>query len=250
MAPGGLSDAQLASYHRDGYLVLRGAFAPAECDRYREHVEELRRSAVSGAATIDGFSVDDLYHRTHNQHLYDPECMAWLIHPALRAPLESICGGEVEAIQTMHFFQGSEHRRHQDQYYLPDTFAAWIPFEDVDERNGTIFVEPGSHRGRLITPEEVPWPEGMERRAQQLDMYFPAVEALSRENGIEPVLVEIAKGDVCLFHGRLIHGGAQPLERGSSRHALACHYIPRASTAWRRKDPRIAFDGSRRVTGP
>ena len=90
----------------------------------------------------------------------------------------------------------------------------------------------------------------MERRAQQIDVYFPAVEALSRENDIAPVLVEIGKGDVCLLHGRLIHGGARPTEPGSSRHVLACHYIPRTSTNWRRKEPRISFDGSRRITGP
>ena len=53
-------------------------------------------------------------------------------------------------MQTMHFIRGSEHRRHQDQYYLPDCFSAWIPLEDVSQKNGTIFVEPGSHEGDLF----------------------------------------------------------------------------------------------------
>ena len=202
----------------------------------------------SGAQALDGLIIDDYYHRTHNQHLYDEECLAWVIHAALRGPLQDICGGPVEAIQTMHFFQGSEHRRHQDQYYLPETFAAWIPFENVDARNGTIFVEPGSHLHRLITPQDVPWPTGMDRRHQQLTRYFPAVEKLSEENGISAVLVEIDAGDVCLFHGRLIHGGATPLQPGSSRHVLACHYIPHSSNNWDRDSPRISFDGSRRIT--
>jgi ectoine hydroxylase-related dioxygenase (phytanoyl-CoA dioxygenase family) len=241
-----LSARQLEQYRRDGYLVLRELFAKEECDQYRERMVRLQ----SGAEALEGLAIDDYYHRTHNQHLYDPACLAWLIHAALRGPLEEICGEPTEAIQTMHFFQGSEHRRHQDQYYLPDAFAAWIPFEDVGARNGTIFVEPGSHRRRLITSEDVPWPAGMDRRDQQLTKYFPVVEKLSEENGIAPVLVEIEVGDVCLFHGRLIHGGATPLEQGSSRHVLGCHYIPHSSKSWDRDSPRISFDGSRRITGP
>ncbi|HHZ89060.1 TPA: hypothetical protein EYN98_10255 [Candidatus Poribacteria bacterium] len=55
------------------------------------------------------------------------------------------------------------------------------------------------------------------------------------------------QGDVVLFHGRLIHGGAEVKELGSSRYALACHYIPYNSENWDRDWPRISFNGNHRI---
>ena len=238
-----LTPEQLASYNEDGFLVLRGIFELAECDVFRRHMTQLE----TGEEQLDGFAIQEMYRRSFNQHLYDPLCESWMIHPRLRLVLETIAAGPVEAIQTMHFFVSSEHRRHQDQYYLPDCLATWIPFEDVDERNGTSFVEPGSHKRRLVTKAEVPKPDEMDYSDHQHQIYFPEVEKVSNESGVDPVLVNIEKGDVCIFHGRTIHGGVTPSESGSSRHVLASHYIPYHSDNWDRNWPRISFDGTRRI---
>ena len=82
---------------------------------------------------------------------------------------------------------------------------------------------------------------------QQHNRYFPAVKQVFRENGTEAVQVMVNAGDVILFDGRLIHGGAEILKPGTRRHALACHYIPHASENWERDWPRFSFDGSQRV---
>ena len=238
-----VSKEQVDFYQSKGYLILPKVFSLSECDEYRQRIIGL----LSGKEKLEGFELQDKYNRTFQQHLYDNKCEEWLIDLRLQEPLETIAGGRVEAMQTMHFIRGSEHRRHQDQYYLPDCFSAWIPLEDVSQKNGTIFVEPGSHEGDFISKQDIPWPVGMDREVQQESIYFPAVEKLSKESGIAPVLVEINKGDVCLFHGKLIHGGITPTQKGSSRHVLACHYIRYDSTAWDRNWPRISFDGSRRV---
>jgi phytanoyl-CoA hydroxylase len=52
---------------------------------------------------------------------------------------------------------------HQDRGYLdvePDTVTVWTPLDDVDERNGCIWVVPGSHRRGLLPhgrPHEANW---------------------------------------------------------------------------------------------
>ena len=114
-----------------------------------------------------------------------------MIDERLQKPLEDLTGGRVEAIQTMHFFIGSVHRRHQDQYYLPECFAAWIPLEDVNKKNGTIFVEPGSHLRRLVTKEDVPKPEEMEYAEHQNTQYFPEVDKVSEEE-----IEKLKSGDI------------------------------------------------------
>ncbi len=127
--------------------------------------------------------------------------------------------------------------------------SAWIAMVDVDENNGLLVVQPGSHRGRLITKSDVPMilQPNETYEQQQTNRYFPEVKKIFVQNGGKEVQVLVNQGDVVLFDGKLIHGGALVLKPGTRRHALACHYIPFHSENWERDWPHISFDGSRRV---
>ncbi len=242
----GLTPTQKTFYQKNGYLILKSVFTQGECQRFVEHVESLH----AGRKQLPGFFQQDKYgYRTFNQHLYDPDTLKFLIDPRLHKPLTDCFEDEPEAIQTMHFYEGSEHPRHQDQYYLPDCMSAWIAMVQVDEHNGPLVVQPGSHKGKLITKSDVPMKllPGETYEQQQTHRYFPRVEQVFLENGGNEIQVLVNPGDVVLFHGRLIHGGAPVLHPGTRRHALACHYIPYHSENWERDWPRISFDGSRRI---
>ena len=237
---------QKTFYQENGYLVLESVFSQEECQRFVEHMEDLH----TGRKQLEGFFQQDKYgSRTFNQHLYDPFVLDLLIHPRLHKPLADCFGGEPEGIQTMHFYQGSEHTLHQDQYYLHDCMSAWMAMVRVDENNGPLIVQPGSNRGRLITKSDVPMTllPGETYELQQHNRYFPAVRQVFLENGTDAVQVMVNAGVEILFDGKLIHGGAQILKPGTRRHALACHYIPYASENWERDWPRFSFDGSRRI---
>lgn len=242
----GLTSQQKSIYETNGYLVLESVFTKGECQKFVEHMEDLH----AGQKELAGFFQQDKYgYRTFNQHLYDPYVMQFLIDSRLHKPLKDCFGDEPEAIQTMHFYEGSEHPLHQDQYYLPDCMSAWIAMVDVDYNNGPLVVQPGSHKGRLITKQDVPMilqPDETYEQ-QQCNRYFPRVEQVFKENVQDKVHVLVKQGDVVLFNGKLIHGGAPVLNRGTRRHALACHYIPYQSENWERDWPRISFDGSRRI---
>ncbi|MDE0484294.1 MAG: phytanoyl-CoA dioxygenase family protein [Candidatus Poribacteria bacterium] len=242
----GLTPEQKTFYETNGYVVLEDMFAQKECQRFVQHMEDLH----TGQKQLQGFFQQDKYgDRTFNQHLYDPYVLEFLIDARLHKPLSDCFGGEPEAIQTMHFYEGSEHPLHQDQYYLPDCMSAWIAMVDVDINNGPLIVQPGSHRGRLITKSDVPMTLHPDEtyEQQQTNRYFPEVERVFIQSGNKEVQVLVNQGDAVLFHGRLIHGGAPVLKPGTRRHALACHYIPYHSENWERDWPRISFDGSRRV---
>jgi hypothetical protein len=43
-------------------------------------------------------------------------------------------------IKKIHFWLGSEQRRHQDQFYLLGCMSAWIALQDVDVQNGAMWV--------------------------------------------------------------------------------------------------------------
>ena len=242
----GLTSEQKVFYEKNGYLVLENVFSQEECQDFVVHMEDLH----IGHKHLEGFFQQDKYgSRTFNQHLYDQHVLDLLIDLRLHKPLADCFGGEPEGIQTMHFYEGSEHPMHQDQYYLPDCMSAWIAMVRVDENNGPLTVQPGSHKGRLVTKKDVPMTLLPDEtyELQQHNRYFPAVKRVFHENGTDAVQVMVNAGDVILFDGKLIHGGAEILKPGTRRHALACHYIPYASENWERDWPRISFDGSRRI---
>ena len=173
----GLTSEQNKFYSKNGYCLIEKLIPKKECEEYLLHIERLN---------IDGKKLKGFYRtegassykgRTFNQHLYDSNVLNFLIHPKLKKPLKDCFGQEAEGIQTMHFFQGSEHPLHQDQYYLPDCMSAWIAMEDVNDENGPLCLQPQSHLGRLITKKEVPLPqEGENYEQQETDRYFPIVK--------------------------------------------------------------------------
>lgn len=246
-----LTSSQLSDYDRDGFILIRGCLSHAECDEIIAHMMDL----AHGKKAIPGFKKPDLsnanWGRTMNQHFYDPIAMNLLIHPKLQRPLEQITGGEVDAVQTMYFWQGSTQRRHQDQYYLPACFSAWCALCDVSPDNGTLFVQPGSHQRRLFTRADLPKkPDGSPGEMFH-EKYNDFVDEVFAANALPEVPVFASKGDVLLFHGKLIHRGGPIGKPGSFRHVMANHYIPRDFDGWPYGDwPRFSFTGEKRLTDP
>jgi len=234
-----LTSSQKEYYSQKGYVILRDVFSQAECDDFIEYMMDLH----AGRRKLNGFTLRqaDEWGRTHNQHAYDPVAMAWLMDMRLRQPLYDCLGEDAEGIQTMYFWKGSEQRRHQDQFYLPSCMSAWIALQNIGVDNGTIYVQPGSHKNRLITRydfEDAGEFHGMD--------YSDAVDLLFERNNLPEIQVEVSAGDVVLFHGVLVHRGGLILNKKSFRHVLANHYIPHGFTGWHLGWPRYSFDGDNR----
>ena len=226
-----LSLDQKDEYQQNGYTIQSGVFSKSECDQFINYMMDLHadRQQLEGFTAREG----DEWGRTHNQHNYDPVAMKWLIDARLYQPLYDCLDAEPDGIQTMYFWKGSEQRRHQDQFYLPGCISAWIALQDVNKKNGTIYVQPGSHRHRLVTHHD--FEAGAEFEGVE---YNDAVDLQFEKNNLSEITVEVSTGDVVYFHGVLVHRGGPIIEQDSFRHVLANHYIPRHSTDWHLSWPR------------
>ena len=225
-------------YEREGWAVVEGVFSSEECEELVAHMLDLH----AGKKFLEGFAPReaDQLQRTHNQHWYDPVARDWLIAPPLKEPLTQCLGDEPDGIQTMYFWVGSEQGRHQDQYYLPGCMSAWIALIDVDEDNGAMWVQSGSHRGRLLTGSD--FAEGGEFNKWD---YNAAVDELCTRNANPETPVCVRRGDVVFFDGVLVHRGGPINMPGAYRHSLANHYIARGFDRWPHASwPRVSFDGS------
>jgi len=252
----GLKPSEEMEFEEHGFVSLRGIFDASECEVIIHHMMDLQ----SGRKRLEGFEprASDDWRRTHNQHFYDPRAMELMLDERLRAPLRDCMNDEPEGVQTMYFFKGSEQHRHQDQYYLPGCMSTWIALVDVNEENGTIWVQPGSHKERLIDHGAMMDEYGNEDFEPGDPRYDLMVDETYDENcksgrcGTD-IPVEANAGDVVLFHGALIHRGGPIGDPSSFRHVMANHYISRHFYGWPYpKWPRYSFDGDERyaVTAP
>jgi phytanoyl-CoA hydroxylase len=72
--------------------------------------------------------------------------------------------------------------------------SVWVPMQDSDERNGCLWVVPGSHRWGLQAFERIDYDTCRRRLVQQ--------EAYAREHAVP---LPVPAGSVVLFHGLLWH---------------------------------------------
>jgi ectoine hydroxylase-related dioxygenase (phytanoyl-CoA dioxygenase family) len=227
-----LTDAQLAAYQRDGFLVLRGLLSPVETQGLRERFMEIHRQALDANSemrrhyqpkTLDETRGDILAHypRIMMPHRFDEASKAFMLDQRIGQVLADLFSEEPFAAQSMLYFKPPGARGqafHQDDYYLKTApghcMAAWIALDDCDAANGTLFVAPGSHTQPILCPH-----------AADLTQSFTTEEVSIPEN-TEPVEVLLAAGDVLFFNGALIHGSTPNTTSDRFRRSFICHYVP------------------------
>jgi hypothetical protein len=168
------------------------------------------------------------------------ELKALCLWPPLMRMLEHLIGEQMMLHLTLTGWVSTERDWHQDDYLNPPHVnswyaAVWMALDDIDPASGPFEYVPGSHRWPLLrgekvrgflTEEEISgrehgishWPKLSER------FVTPAVETEIKRRGI-PLRTFIArKGDLLIWHGRLMHRGSMPAWPGLERRALIAHY--------------------------
>lgn len=126
----------------------------------------------------------------------------------------------------------TERDWHQDTYLNPphvgDYYAAvWIALADIEPDSGPFQFIPGSHRwptvtqlriGQYLDINDPHWPKQSER------ILTPLFEAEIEKRNAEVVSYLPKRGDVLLWHGRLLHRGSKANVPGTIRPALIAHY--------------------------
>src|SRR5437868_10946630 len=161
-----LTDAQIAGYHRDGYLAV-----PRLIDADR--VEALRRLTAAFVEHSRGISRSDavfdldprhtaatpILRRIKNPADHDP-LYAWV---ALESPILDVVAELIgPSIRFHHSKLNLKGRRigapvevHQDAAFYPhsndDVLAVGLLLDDATAENGAMAVLPGSHRGPIYT---------------------------------------------------------------------------------------------------
>lgn len=149
--------------------------------------------------------------------------------------MEAIIGDRMGMHLNLTGWVSTERNWHQDEYLNPPFVnswycAAWFALEDIHPDSGPFQYVPGSHKWAImrmektrsfLTEEEKSssnWPKYAERFVD-----FACEEEIKRREA-QIVTYLPKRGDVLLWHSRLLHRGSRPKKNGMQRKAFISHY--------------------------
>ena len=208
-----LTDAQVQSYQRNGYLAVRGVLDATQIGTLRRVTEALveRSRAVTKSDAL--FDLDPRHtaaqpvlrrikNPADNDPLYRwvtfespiPDIVAQLLGPAVRfhhSKLNmkgSLIGAAVEFHQDAAFYPHSND----------DVLAVGLLLDDATADNGAMAVLPGSHRGPIYTHYD----------GQGRFVGCMRPDDVERLDTSRAVLLELPAGSIHIHHYRLVHWSA------------------------------------------
>lgn len=204
----------------DGVLILPGLIPDELIARYSALREKLGK--------VGGWKCDCPY-------LYYEEIRQICLYSPLTQAMEMIMREPMGLHLNLTGWVTTERTWHQDDYLNPDFLmahylAVWFALDDIHPDSGPFEYIPGSHRWPLLRREKVMqflppnsmanpnWPNDAE------DFVTPACEEEIAKRGIAKKQFLGKKGDVLIWHGRLLHQGAKAKVPGMQRKALIAHY--------------------------
>jgi SAM-dependent methyltransferase len=215
-----LLNTQQKHWRDNGYLILRNFIPPEVVDAYCRV-----REKVSAPGGWDDETPYMEIREIRDLCLYQP----------LVKTLASLIGEEMVMNLNLTGWKTTQRDWHQDDYLNPDEVrgryvACWFALDTITPDSGPFQFVPGSHKWPHIkkskilnfVPEEVretrAWPIHSER---VLTPFFE--EKIAAEN-LEKVEFTAEKGDVLIWHARLLHRGTVAKNPDRLRKAIISHY--------------------------
>jgi len=227
-----LSQSQIDSYRREGYLIVEDVLDPQKLARFRERIDGLVAEAARLTQSNDRFDLEVGHEpgaprigRIKTPYKFYSEFRALASDPVLLDILKPLIGPNIRLYDSKLNLKppggGAPVEWHQDWAFYPhtnqDMVAAGVYFDDSSEDNGALLVNPGSHTGPLYE--------------HHIDGVFSGAIDRSR-CGVDfsSAVPLVAKaGSVSVHHIRLIHGSG-PNRSRATRRLLLMEFT--AADAW------------------
>jgi hypothetical protein len=216
---GSLTEAEVARYHRDGFLFPLEVFDEAEAGRRRDAVEALERRYPAGSLPRDV----GRYFRT-NIHLMVPLAARIALDARVLNAVESVLGEDLMVWSCEFFIKEAGTPNvvtwHQDLTYwglgeTDEELTAWIALSPASVASGCMRFVAGSHH-QAIQPHRDTFAENnLLSRGQEVAVEVEEADAVD---------VVLRPGQMSLHHGRMFHASG-PNTSDDRRIGLVVRYI-------------------------
>ena len=202
---------QIAFYRKNGYLVCKEFFTPADMDSVRRELDVLIERSRSVTSNNELFDLEDTHSAEQPQvrRIKHPDRHMKSVGSLLRGErlvgaVSQLLGPNIRMQMTKLNMKtagvGSPVEWHQDWAFVPftndDLLAVGVMIDDVTEENGPLLVIPGSHKGPI---------HNHHCEGRFCGAINPAAEGLDVGQAVK--LIGPA-GSISLHHVRTVHGSA------------------------------------------
>jgi ectoine hydroxylase-related dioxygenase (phytanoyl-CoA dioxygenase family) len=217
-----LTDEQIASYHRDGYVAVPRVLDAEQVQSLRRVTEDFVERSRSVARSDKIFDLDPRHtaaapvlRRIKNPADHDP-LYRWV---ALDSPIPDIVTELIGPSIRFHHSKlnlkgsliGAPVEVHQDAAFYPhsndDVLAVGLLLDDATADNGALAVLPGSHRGPIHSHFD----------AQGSFIGCMRADDIARLDRSRAPLLTLPAGSIHIHHYRLVHWSAPNTSAGERR---------------------------------
>lgn len=212
--PKRLSQDQIDTYRRDGFLGGIPVLNPREVARFRAELEAFE--AATGKPL-------DFPERSKSYLLFE-WADAIVHHPVVLDAVEDVIGPDILVYHTTMNIKEAHNDAfipwHQDDDYFhldpPEHVTAWVALSDASERAGCMRMIPGSRADGLVPHAEKPEKNHLIRLGKAIHDRFEADDGTA---------VPLKAGEMSLHHTHTIHSSG-PNRSDDRRIGYAVSYIP------------------------
>jgi 2-polyprenyl-3-methyl-5-hydroxy-6-metoxy-1,4-benzoquinol methylase len=211
---------------------------------------EQRSWRENGYVIVSRFVPDELIDRYCAVRIKKPRDIGWVspapyhevteirdlcLYKPLTDLLEKLVGEPMGLHLNLTGWVSTERDWHQDDYLNPPVVnghyaAVWTALDRIEPDSGPFEFVPGSHRWPIIRqakildllgyddPNDPNWPKESER------LLTPFFEREIKQRGAKIERFLGNKGDILIWHSRLLHRGSLAERAGAERRSMIAHY--------------------------
>jgi hypothetical protein len=222
-----------------GYVIKRNFIPNDLVDEYLRFRDKL---------SLGNQGFPDVHPHLYSSVIRDISCSRELHHL-----LVDLLGEEMGLAFSLNGFTSTERGWHQDDYFNPEDSVAryaaiWMAMGDIDPDSGPFEFVPGSHKWPCLRQEKIfEWLKPEAALTDKVEWMYAAeyfvnkaVEEEIRATGSRVAHFDAKKGDILIWHAKLMHRGSIPKNPALIRPALISHY---ASIRYRHNAPGIYRHG-------
>lgn len=213
--PKALTQEQIHSYHRDGYLCPIPVLTPDEAAGYRLHLEDLENA---GGGRFTGIQRTKFYLRYRWAYELATK-------PTMLDAVEDLIGPDILLYHNTTWLKHAGDEAyvtwHQDNIYIGvepcELLSFWIALTPSKEENGCMRVLPGTHAQGVFplgTPD-----------LSEKSMLPSGMQTAYDVSRTEPVVMPLEIGEASIHHAEVIHGSL-PNMANQRRMGITFMYMP------------------------
>ncbi|WP_289414046.1 phytanoyl-CoA dioxygenase family protein [Sulfurovum zhangzhouensis] len=218
-----LTEAQLAQFQNDGFIILRDFADPAQCEAILDVAKAHLKHRIEPIETETGYDIKSKEYRTdvadytslpteqektvrRLRQVYSRDILfkKWMENEKIRPILEQILDDQVvittahhNSIMTKMPHRSTQTRWHQDRRYWRysdnNLVSIWLALDSEYNDNGVLEFIPGSHRMKFEADQF----DEKEYFREDCEKNIPLIET--------KVSTTLKRGDVIIFHSLLLH---------------------------------------------